>query len=107
MDKISYILIQNGSQRLFTPPITVLTAKWWYNRHTANSGYRLARASVLGPNMFYINTKRFTKIIEFPHNGINRQYGSKNAIYLTLAIDKLELQFFGFHINTKRFRKVI
>ena len=39
----------------------VLTAKWWYNCRTANSGYRLARASVLVPNEFCINTKRFTQ----------------------------------------------
>jgi hypothetical protein len=32
------------------------------NRRLANSGYKWARAPVLGPNEFYINTKRFSKV---------------------------------------------
>jgi hypothetical protein len=43
--------------------ITVLTAEMAENRHLANSGYTRTRAPVLGPNEFYINTKRFRKDI--------------------------------------------
>ena len=75
----------------------VLADKMVVKCSIANSGYKYARVPVLGPNDFWINTKRFIKVLT--------ETVVKTLLYTCIQARSPVIGLNEFYSRTKRFKK--